>query len=154
MAALEAGAPLSPAGGVVASVEGAAGGAGSGSGREHAIRPSYYTNDGSMDPSMVQKGGIYWYFDGRDGVEKEVTVVSIDRSLDLPSFLIRFGACQRETEAHRLFSTLDALAKSRIQSGAEDPEEFSHPRAHFLKTHGSVYEPIHCAHPSACLPPL
>jgi len=28
------------------------------------------------------------------------------------------------------------------------------PGAHFLEPRGSVHEPIHCTHASACLPPL
>ena len=42
---------------------------------------------------------------GRAGVEKQVEVVAVDRSVPPPSFTIRIDGQERETEAHRL--TLD-----------------------------------------------
>jgi hypothetical protein len=57
---------------------------------------------GGLDPNAIQKGGIYWYRDTRDGVEKQVEVVAIDRSVRPPSFAIRVDGRERETEAHRL----------------------------------------------------
>ena len=72
----------------------------------------------------IQKGGMYWYRDGRDGVEKQVEVVSIDRSIDPPSFGIRVDGRERETEGHRLYLRpsqqmhLSAHAVSSLAAGA------------------------------------
>jgi hypothetical protein len=49
-----------------------------------------------LDPNVIQCR------DGRDGVEKQVEVVAIDRSVQPPSFAIRVDGRERETEAHRL----------------------------------------------------
>jgi hypothetical protein len=56
----------------------------------------------ALDPNAIQKGGVYWYRDKMDGVEKQVEVVAIDRSVEPPSFAIRVDGRERETEAHRL----------------------------------------------------
>jgi len=69
---------------------------------------------GGLDPNAIQKGGIYWYRDTMDGVEKQVDVVAIDRSVQPPSFAIRVDGRERETEAHRLFlhqSSLPSLSR-------------------------------------------
>ena len=55
-----------------------------------------------LDPNAIQKGGVYWYRDRRDGVEKQVEVVAIDRSVQPPSFAIRAEGREGKTEAHRL----------------------------------------------------
>ena len=62
----------------------------------------------------IKKNGIYWYRDGRNGVEKEVQVVAIDRTVKPPSFTIRVDERDIETEAHRL-----SLHKSSL-SAADD----------------------------------
>jgi hypothetical protein len=62
----------------------------------------------------TKKNGIYWYRDGRNGVEKEVQVVAIDRTVKPPSFTIRVDGRDIETEAHRL-----SLHKSSL-SAADD----------------------------------
>jgi hypothetical protein len=46
----------------------------------------------------IEKGGMYWYRDRMDGVEKQVEVVSVDRSISPPSYVIRFEGRERETE--------------------------------------------------------
>ena len=66
---------------------------------------------GGLDPNAIQKGGIYWYRDAMDGVEKQVEVVAIDRSVQPPSIAIRVDGRERETEAHRL-----SLHQSSLQS--------------------------------------
>ena len=69
---------------------------------------------GGLDPNAIQKGGIYWYRDTMDGVEKQVEVVAIDRSVQPPSFAIRVDGRERETEVHRLFlhqSSLPSLSR-------------------------------------------
>jgi serine/threonine protein kinase len=55
-----------------------------------------------LDPKVIQKGGVYWYNDRMDGVEKQVEVVVIDHSVQPHSFVICVDGRQRETEAHRL----------------------------------------------------
>ena len=77
---------------------------------------------GGLDPNAIQKGGIYWYRDTRDGVEKQVEVVAIDRSVRPPSFAIRVDGRERETEAHRLSlhqSSLPSLSRGQgsVQGG-------------------------------------
>ena len=57
---------------------------------------------GGLDPNAIQKGGVYWYRDGRDGVEKQVQVVSINHDVRPPSFVIRVDGREIETEANRL----------------------------------------------------
>jgi hypothetical protein len=66
---------------------------------------------GGLDSNAIQKGGIYWYRDTSDGVEKQVEVVAIDRSVQPPSIAIRVDGRERETEAHRL-----SLHQSSLQS--------------------------------------
>jgi len=56
----------------------------------------------ALDPNAIQKGGVYWYRDKMDGVEKQVEVVAIDRSVQPQSFSIRVDGRERETEAHSL----------------------------------------------------
>ena len=68
----------------------------------------------------IKKDGIYWYRDRRDGVEKEVQVVAIDRTVKPPSFTIRVDGRERETEAHRLSLHKSALRPvAAVQKGAE-----------------------------------
>jgi len=69
----------------------------------------------------IKKDGIYWYRDGRDGVEKEVQVVAIDRTVKPPSFTIRVDGRERETEAHRLSLHKSSLRPdvAAVQKGAE-----------------------------------
>ena len=52
----------------------------------------------------MTEGGKYWYMDGhgRDGVEKQVQVVSINHDVRPPSFVIRVDGREIETEANRL----------------------------------------------------
>ena len=49
----------------------------------------------------IQIGCLYYYTD-RDGAEKPVKVLSIDRSLEPPSYTILIDGASRETEADRL----------------------------------------------------
>ena len=69
----------------------------------------------------IKKDGIYWYRDGRDGVEKVVQVVAIDRTVKPPSFTIRVDGRERETEAHRLSLHKSSLLPdvAAVQKGAE-----------------------------------
>ena len=79
---------------------------------------------GVLDPNDIKKGDIYWYRDGRDGVEKQVEVVSIDRTLQPPSFGIRVDGRERETEAHRLLlhpSSLPSLSVGQESSQGAVP---------------------------------
>jgi hypothetical protein len=50
----------------------------------------------------IEKGGVYWYRDTMDGVEKQVEVVSVDESIRPPSYVIRFEGRERITEGTRL----------------------------------------------------
>jgi hypothetical protein len=73
---------------------------------------------GGLDPNAIQKGGIFWYRDTMGGVEKQVEVVAIDRSVRPPSFAIRVDGRERETEAHRLSLQQSSLPSLSVGQGA------------------------------------
>jgi hypothetical protein len=58
---------------------------GDGGGAGHALgRGEGGLSAGEIDKRIeekIEKGGVYWYRDSRDGVEKQVEVVSVDRSV-------------------------------------------------------------------------
>jgi hypothetical protein len=72
----------------------------------------------------IEKGGMYWYRDRMDGVEKQVEVVSVDRSISPPSYVIRFEGRERETEGTLLsqwrVSVVAAEAESVVPTGEEN----------------------------------
>ncbi len=50
---------------------------------------------------QIEKGSVCWYRDS-DGSAKKVEVVSVDRSIIPPSYVITIEGRQRETEGMRL----------------------------------------------------
>lgn len=61
-------------------------------------------SDSDGDNPQIQCGHKYWYWDSAQGEEREVKVLSVDKTVEPPSYGVQFsvGGGQRETEGHRL----------------------------------------------------
>jgi hypothetical protein len=56
-------------------------------------------------PGVLSNGCVVFYLDKREepAVYLEATVVSVDRTLTPPSYVVRIGESEKETERTRLF---------------------------------------------------
>ena len=56
-------------------------------------------------PGVLANGCVVFYLDKREepAIFLEATVVSVDRSLTPPSYVVRIGKSEKETERTRLF---------------------------------------------------